>query len=468
MAVTVLGHIKESKGSNKAAHLQNAINYILNPDKTENRLWCGGNVGTEPKEVFDAFINTKKDFQKKWGRQGYHYVLSFPPGEGSEEILYNFANEFAEKYLNDAYDYCFAVHNDQDHLHIHMIFNSVDRLEGMKYRYVKGDWEKYIQPVTDLLCEKYGLSKLEYDKEERKGKSYAEHLAEQENRFTWKSIVRADIDSAIKKSSSREEFLNEMRAMGYAINRGFSKTYGEYYSYHAPGSERARRDYRLGEGYMINQIDQRIKNKDDKISEKRELPFKLEKIDLSNRYQKQMYLRINIAINYQKLEIFSYDPAMARKDLIKINKLAEECNYLAKHPNLDKEGIEQAIKEVNRQIKFEKQKTYDQKNLTSELSTSDRVIYERYKNLKIKISNANISDEAFEKAADEIEKLEEEYADVIFMSENISNPDVNLINYLRAEHRMLIRLRKKYDETMELKEAIYKKDELKKDTEKKL
>ena len=84
MAVTVLGNIKESKHGKASQHLSNSIKYVLNPDKTEDCLWMGSNCGTNAAEIYDAMMNTKKEFQKLQGRQGYHFVISFRPGECDE------------------------------------------------------------------------------------------------------------------------------------------------------------------------------------------------------------------------------------------------------------------------------------------------------------------------------------------------------------------------------------------------
>lgn len=102
-----------------------------------------------------------------------------------------------------------AVHNDHEHMHCHIVFNSVGRLDGSKYRYVDGDWEKYIQPLTDSLALKHGLSKLEYEKGRKKGTSYAEHAAEKSGKFTWKKIIRLDIDMAVSNSETLEGYFSE-------------------------------------------------------------------------------------------------------------------------------------------------------------------------------------------------------------------------------------------------------------------
>ena len=144
-------------------HLNNSIRYIMNPKKTEEGKWIGGNAGMSSEEVYQNMMDTKIDWDKLEGRQGYHFVISFKPGEVKEETAYQVIKEFCEEYLGDYFDYVFSIHNDQHHMHGHIVFNSVNRMTGYKYRYVNGDWEKKIQPITDRICERYGLPPLEFE-----------------------------------------------------------------------------------------------------------------------------------------------------------------------------------------------------------------------------------------------------------------------------------------------------------------
>ena len=168
MAITKLMNIKQGRrGGSK--HLNNSIRYIMNPKKTNDGELIGGNSGFTPQEVYQVMMDTKLDWDKLEGRQGYHFVISFQPGEVNEEMAYQVIKEFCEEYLGDDFDYVFSIHNDQKHMHGHIVFNSVNRMSGYKYRYENGDWEKYIQPITNKICEKYGLPPLEFDAETRKG-----------------------------------------------------------------------------------------------------------------------------------------------------------------------------------------------------------------------------------------------------------------------------------------------------------
>jgi hypothetical protein len=163
MATTMLGHMKESGSHNPSLHLKRSIEYILNPEKTENGKYVGaGNCLLC--SAYENMLDTKELFHKKGGRQGYHFVISFPEDdEIDEKLCQQIIEEFAESYLQDQYEYVYAVHNNTDHLHAHLVFNSINRYDGKKYRYEKGDWAKSIQPITNQICKKYNLKQIAFE-----------------------------------------------------------------------------------------------------------------------------------------------------------------------------------------------------------------------------------------------------------------------------------------------------------------
>lgn len=312
MAVTVLKYISEAKTGKKSQHLSNSINYIMNPEKTEGGLWVGSNCGTTANEVYESMMITKREYNKEWGRQGYHYVISFPPGECDEETCFAIGKEFCETYFYD-YDYVFAVHNDHDHMHCHIVSNSVARSDGYKYRYNNGDWEAQIQPIVDKLCVKHGLKALVYDKTaERKGTSYSEHEAEKKH-FTWKQIIRADIDRAVYISNSMDEFFENMRKFGYTMHIGNSEKYGKYVSYKHSAmkeidgkkSERARRDYKLGAGYTYSDIQKRVLLKDKQVVPAERI-YITDKLHIYSETRKQSRFQVCAIMRFNHARQFHY------------------------------------------------------------------------------------------------------------------------------------------------------------------
>ena len=275
MAITKLLRIKETKGRQKSSHLQKNIEYICNPVKTGNGFWIGGNAGPGPEAIYKNMIMNKKIWNKENGTQGFHYVISFPPTlDINEAAAYRFAEDFCKELLGDRFLYCFAVHNDQQHMHVHVTFDSVSKADGLKFHSPKGDWEKRIQPITDKLCRKYNIPTLEYNKENPRGKDYdtweydsknrkteatgnektRKEKPQKASRITWNDIIRDDIDEVIRQSESYEEFksilVNEYH---YEIRDN------KYLSLRPFGKEKAIRSTRLGEYYEIENLVERIK-----------------------------------------------------------------------------------------------------------------------------------------------------------------------------------------------------------------
>lgn len=240
-------HMKECKGHNKARHLKNAIFYILKPNKTEGGWLVGGNCGNDPDTVYQCMTETKEHWEKKGGRQGYHMILSFPKGELDPGKALNIMQEFAEEYLKDRYDMVYAVHTDAEHIHGHLIFNSIDRIEGKKYRYEKGDWEKYIQPLTNKICQGHGLSYISFKHPEKK--------------TDWRNQrekLREMLDEAISQASSLADVVGILRRQGCKVREGMSEKHGVYYAVRMPNVGRAIRTYTLGPGYSVEEIHKRI------------------------------------------------------------------------------------------------------------------------------------------------------------------------------------------------------------------
>ena len=261
MAVTKLLRLKESSRGNRAQHLKNNIRYIMNPEKTQDGRNIGGNAGITPEDVYFSMTENKKLWHKEDGSQGFHYVISFPPGaEVSMNLAHLIAQDFCEELLGEDFLYVYAIHDDKPHLHIHVTFDSVSRLTGVKFHSPHGDWEKRIQPITDRICEKYGLPPLTYD-EERVGAPYetwrenrARENGEAKNpdRISWMDIIRDDIDEAVRKCDSYVAFLIYLQEQHYQVRDG------KYLSLKPPGKPRAVRTRSLGVGYGKEEIIDRI------------------------------------------------------------------------------------------------------------------------------------------------------------------------------------------------------------------
>lgn len=177
MAITKCLHMKQAKTGYPAKHLANGLRYIMNPEKTEHgRYVCGHNC--IPEQALSQMVDTKRHFGKLDKRQGYHFILSFEEDEVSEEEAFQVVGEFVTEFLGKDFEAVYAVHNDTDHIHGHIIFNSVRCTTGYKYDYKNGDWENIIQPLTNRICREHGLSVLDLEeaKEKRKQKDRKKNL----------------------------------------------------------------------------------------------------------------------------------------------------------------------------------------------------------------------------------------------------------------------------------------------------
>lgn len=357
-----LGNIKS------ANHLETSIEYIFNPQKTENGRYIFGDSGTTAEEVRDSFLSTKEAFGKTDGRQAYHFILTFGSDENVKESLaQKIAERFMEKYFPaDDYDWTAAVHNDKDHMHVHIIFNSVNRITGYKYRYENGDWEEQIQKIVDGLCSEYDLKTImyEFDKEgketkkekpkkyDRAGTNYEKHNPEIKSKA---DIIRQDIDRYISESDSYHSFLKRMIRDGYKVHEGRSEKYGEYLTLTPYGVPKGMRTYRLGEKYTVTMIRERIKSKeklmDDKPLTGRQYARLIRIVDIHpvtyrKWYAKHIYIA-RVWKNKQPFEgSFKY-----KRDIINARKLLEEYNQLKTNDYKTVSDIKMHIRKLSSEMK---------------------------------------------------------------------------------------------------------------------
>lgn len=457
MAVTVLGHIGNAKTTN-AKHLAASIKYILNPDKTEELLWTGGNAGTDADEILESFLATKRAFGKMDGRQGYHYVISFAPGETTEDVAYRVIRDFCEKYLGDRYDYCFAIHNDKQHMHGHVIFNSVGAIDGRKYRYVKGDWEKYIQPITDEICVLYGLEELTYEKEEvRPRASYKQHMDKKEGRLTLVDIVRADIDVAIEDADTMDAYFANMRKMGYSFTRG-GRDRG-YITYHIPGAEGKKgriRDRRLLAGYSLADIEQRIRNKNVAPPTAHLIaPIRVQIIRGMTIFQIRAAERVNQASAYHQYDRLLLDQARARKDALKIEMLRDQLDYILRHDLWDLDAAEARKKQLNRKI-WELENIQKGIELRRDVwSPEEKELRAQYQAVigKMIRDRDRLSDAEFESLQETVAQLEKKHGEVV-LADQPPSPDREQLQELKRERTLVNRIIREYDATMSVDEKI--------------
>ena len=216
MAITKILNIMESEGRNPASHLKNALEYIQNPDKTEECVLVGG-INCLPDTAFEQMEETKNIFHKTGKRQGYHVIISFSPEEKvtAEQAMY-VLEHFAKDVLGDDYEAVYAVHTDREHMHGHLIWNSVSITTGKKYNSPKNNWKNRLQPITNKYCEELGLAIMpaEYS---RSPKNISRDKWEKE--MSMKEIILRDAKMCAYVAGNVEYFKYLMKRLGYVFKK---------------------------------------------------------------------------------------------------------------------------------------------------------------------------------------------------------------------------------------------------------
>ena len=284
MAVTSLWRIKGRIGK--------VVDYAVNPAKTENPAFCEDDIlavigyamqqektegavvsiSDEGEQVLQQFVSginccpetavsemmaVKKRFGKEGGTTAYHGYQSFAPGEATPEIAHEIAVKLAERLWGEKYQAVVATHLDKaNHLHSHFVLNTVSFVDGKKFHRTAQDYRD-MQIASDELCKEYGLSVVKQS--EGKSKSYAEWQAEKEGRSTLRGSIRADIDRAIAASTTGRNFIQVMVEMGYEFKtRAKDGQPLKYPALKPPGAKGYFRFHKLGRGYNLDEIKNRI------------------------------------------------------------------------------------------------------------------------------------------------------------------------------------------------------------------
>ena len=228
--------------------LGNAVDYICNPVKAgfQTAINC---------TLDNAFLQmqaTKQRWDKYGGILGYHIVHSYAPGEVTPEQAHEAGVEFARRLLGDKYEAVVCTHTDRDHLHCHIVFNSVSFLDGKKYR---SDFKSYfhdLRNTSNAVSREYGFSVIDSS---GKGKHYSEWNAERTGKTTVRDLIRHDIDAALAGSLTYDTFLETLRRQGYSVKRSPKV---KHTAICPPGGQRFIRLDSLGDGYTEADLMQRL------------------------------------------------------------------------------------------------------------------------------------------------------------------------------------------------------------------
>ena len=309
------------------SRLDVAIKYVLNGEKTDHQVFTA-RINCDPGYEYRQMMDTKEELGKTGGRLAYHIIQSFKPGEITPELALQIAEEFAEECLSD-YEVVIGTHVDKEHIHSHILFNSVNRRSGEKFHINNREYYEKIRAVSDRLCRKYGLSIVMDAEEPRKATSYAEWLRLSRGEPTFRSMLEADLRAAIEDATSLGEFFMIMEHLGYEIK------HGNRLSFRLRGQERFMYPERKNKLFMEDNIIAAIDGNLDAIEaglkpavvyRPRYVPYQKHP-----KYTGFMALYVHYLYILGKIEKRQYPPRMTpqmRKDIMRFEQLREQAEFL--------------------------------------------------------------------------------------------------------------------------------------------
>ena len=316
MAVT---KIKAIRGT-----LSKAIAYILNPEKTDEKLLVSS-YGCASETAAREFEWTRKIAEQKGMNPvriiARHVIQSFEIGEVTPELAHEIGKQFADEILGGKYEYVLTTHIDKDHVHNHLIFNAVDFVDYHAYKSYKRIYND-MREVSDRLCKENGLSVI--PPSQNKGMGYKEYT-EAKRGTSWKQKLKQTIDRLVITAKDYDDFLRLMQEAGYEIK------IGKYISFRAGGQERFTRSKTIGENYTEERIKERIAGRTPRRSRKQTTP---KGISLIGDIQERIRLIDSRGYEYKaKLTI--------------LKEAARTLNYLTENNLLQYSDLEKKVEDVH-------------------------------------------------------------------------------------------------------------------------
>ncbi|MFG6337440.1 MAG: relaxase/mobilization nuclease domain-containing protein [Lachnospiraceae bacterium] len=343
--------------------LKKAIDYIINPEKTEGGTLVyshGCSVETADREM----ELTARQGTGRGDRIAYHLMQAFSPDDDiTPEKALELGIEFARSVTGGKYEFVVSTHVDKDHIHNHIIFNAVDYVSHRKYHSDKKD--KYrIRDINDEICKANNLSVLPKYDAKRKTKHRNVH---KEEKVTWQKKLRYAIDDAIRNSDTFDDLLYALEMEGYEIKKG------KHIKFRAPGQERFTRAKTIGENYTEEEIRKRIANKEKEAEASFEEPEILEKKQAAPEVKervlpkkkiipsKRINLLVDVSKNIKAQQSKAYEHALIRSN---INTMVKTMNFLISHKITTSEDFQIYADAKNAELSLYRK---DLRNIESEL-----------------------------------------------------------------------------------------------------
>ena len=341
MAVT---KIKAIRGT-----LSKAIAYILNPEKTDEKLLVSS-YGCASETAAREFEWTRKIAEQKGMNPvriiARHVIQSFEIGEVTPELAHEIGKQFADEILGGKYEYVLTTHIDKDHVHNHLIFNAVDFVDYHAYKSYKRIYYD-MREVSDRLCKENGLSVI--PPSQNKGMGYKEYT-EAKRGTSWKQKLKQTIDRLVITAKDYDDFLRLMQEAGYEIKPG------KYISFRAEGQERFTRSKTIGENYTEERIKERIAGRSPRRNRRQTVPKGISLIgDIQERIRlidsKGYEYKAKLTILKEAARTLNY---LTEKNLLQYADLEKKVEYV--HSSYDRtgkelKGVEARLREVQPLIK---------------------------------------------------------------------------------------------------------------------
>ena len=316
MAVT---KIKAIRGT-----LSKAIAYILNPEKTDEKLLVSS-YGCASETAAREFEWTRRIAEQKGMNPvriiARHVIQSFEIGEVTPELAHEIGKQFADEILGGKYEYVLTTHIDKDHVHNHLIFNAVDFVDYHAYKSYKRIYYD-MREVSDRLCKENGLSVI--PPSQNKGMGYKEYT-ETKRGTSWKQKLKQTIDRLVITAKDYDDFLRLMQEAGYEIKTG------KYISFRAEGQERFTRSKTIGENYTEERIKERIAGRTPRRSQRQATPKGISLIgDIQER------IRLIDSKGYEH-----------KAKLTILKEAARTLNYLTENNLLQYADLEKKVEDVH-------------------------------------------------------------------------------------------------------------------------
>lgn len=304
--------------------MSKAIAYILNPEKTDEKLLVSS-YGCASETAAREFEWTRKIAEQKGMNPvriiARHVIQSFEIGEVTPELAHEIGKQFADEILGGKYEYVLTTHIDKDHVHNHLIFNAVDFVNYHAYKSYKRIYYD-MREVSDRLCKENGLSVI--PPSQNKGMGYKEYT-EAKRGTSWKQKLKQTIDLLVITAKDYDDFLRLMQEAGYEIKTG------KYISFRAKGQERFTRSKTIGENYTEERIKERIAGRTPRRSQRQTTP---KGISLIGDIQERIRLIDSKGYEYKaKLTI--------------LKEAARTLNYLTENNLLQYADLEKKVEDVH-------------------------------------------------------------------------------------------------------------------------